>query len=100
MSRLALLPDDIMRLIVGFGGMNKHAEEALRAIQRRWRVARNIARRRAAYHIQDAFHGLVSRFPWYFTTQDVPGHVGHDETGIPRIAYLGSTAYGLLYVTG
>jgi hypothetical protein len=67
MSRLALLPDEIMRLIVGFGGMNKHAEEALRAIQRRWRVARKIARRRAAYLIQDAVHNV------------------HDETGIPRI---------------
>jgi hypothetical protein len=50
--------------------MNKHAEEALRAIQRRWRVARNIARRRAAYLIQDAFHDELAI---------------HDETGIPRI---------------
>jgi len=73
MSRLALLPDEIMRLIVGFGGMNKHAEEALRAIQRRWRVARKIARRRAAYLIQDAFHNDV-----------------HDETGIPRIRRFNS----------
>ena len=83
MSQLALLPDDIMRLIVGFGGMNKHAEEALRAIQRRWRVARNIARRRAAYNIQDAFRGGIP-------TGSILGYLFHlglgvDETGIPKI---------------
>ena len=89
MSQLALLPDDIMRLIVGFGGMNKHAEEAKRAIQRRWRVARNIARRRAAYHIQDAFrvgYRLVAISPIGYLFQLAI----HDETGIPRIRRFNS----------
>ena len=79
MSQLALLPDDIMGLIVGFGGMNKHAEEALRAIQRRWRAARNIARRRAAYIIQDTFRGvnhIMTPLGYLFELS-----LGGDETG-------------------
>ena len=97
MSQLALLPDDIMRLIVGFGGMNKHAEEALRAIQRRWRVARDIARRRAAYNIQDAFRGANH-------IMTPLGYLFELSLGVTKLAayegYVGSTAYGLLYVTG
>ena len=64
--------------IVGFGGINKLAEEALRAIQRHWRATRNIARRRAAYHIQ-YFAGV--NFRWvHLLNYDY-----YDETNIPRI---------------
>ena len=77
-SRLALLPDDIIGQIVGFGGINKLAEEALRAIQRHWRATRKIARRRAAYHIQ-YFAGV--NFRWvHLLNYDY-----YDETNIPRI---------------
>ena len=62
-SRITLLPDDIISQIVGFGGINIRAETALRAIQRRWRAVRNIARRRAAYIIQFRAIGYDKSYP-------------------------------------
>ena len=62
-SRLALLPDDIISHIVGFGGINILAENALRAIQRHWRATRRIARRRAAYFIQYIAIGYDKSYP-------------------------------------
>ena len=74
-SRLALLPDDIVGQIVGFGGISILAEDALRAIQRHWRATRNIARRRAAYLIQFVARGALA--PDFL--------LGYDETNIRRI---------------
>ena len=62
-SRITLLPDDIISQIVGFGGINILAENALRAIQRHWRATRNIARRRAAYLIQFVAIGYDKSYP-------------------------------------
>ena len=54
---LAQLPNDLQGHIISLGGLNRVAEAALRRIQLTWRRLRNIARRRAAYMIQDAVRG-------------------------------------------
>jgi hypothetical protein len=62
------------------------------------RVARNIARRRAAYHIQDAF-----RVGYRLVAISPIGYLFQLATFMTKLAYqgyVGSTAYGLLYVTG
>ena len=58
---LAQLPNDLQGHIISLGGLNRVAEAALRRIQLTWRRLRNIARRRAAYMIQDAVRGERER---------------------------------------
>ena len=54
---LQQLPLDLQQVIVLHGGLNRTAYDALVRIQKRWRSLRTIARRRAAYMIQDVYRG-------------------------------------------
>ena len=52
-NRLQELPVELQMHIINLGGINQSANDALVRMQKRWRASRNIARRNAAYTLQD-----------------------------------------------